>query len=53
LNEIKLQEEIEALKAQKIVEDRERTVNNMIARNRERSKSRTKEQQIADNDGIE
>ena len=52
-NEVKYLEEIETLKAQKLVEDRERTVNNLITRNRERSKSRTKEQQIADNDGIE
>lgn len=52
-NEVKYLEEIETLKAQKLVEDRERTVNKLITNNRERSKSRTKEQQIADNDGIE
>jgi hypothetical protein len=39
------------LKAQKAAEDKERTVNNLI--NRNRSKSKTREEVIAENDGIE
>jgi chromosome segregation ATPase len=51
LNEAKYLEEIEGLKAQKMAEDKDRAVTNIL--NRNRSKSKTRDQEIAENDGIE
>lgn len=51
LSEVRYLEEIEQLKALKAAEDRERTVTNVVSRSR--SKSKTREEIIAENDGIE
>lgn len=50
-NEVKYLEEIETLKNQKMVEDNDRAVTNIL--NRNRSKSKTRDQVAAENDGIE
>ncbi len=52
-NEIKYLEDLEALQAQKMAEDKERALTNIIKRNRDRSAPKTRAEEIAENDGIE